>query len=251
MKLLSSLVWTPFGYALGSIGIIFIIPTCFLVILPLKQRLNILIYLWQAFAIWVCTFCFACRFQFFDRRNKEDQRRLAPGLYIGNHQSYTDIPVNLMTFQVPSIMKKQVLRIPLIGLLGLMAGAVSVDRQKKESRKKAFDAVMDRVKTGLPIQFYPEGTRNPDIKNGPLNYEKIKKTLLLSAFDHNIPVTAVSLYNTEKIIGPFGLIHPFITVGQIIHPVLYPSDYECAEDFAKACWQKVIDGYLELKQSIE
>lgn len=43
-------------------------------------------------------------------------------LYIANHQSYIDIPLIITKFQVPPIMKKEVLYIPIIGLVGWAMG---------------------------------------------------------------------------------------------------------------------------------
>ena len=55
-------------------------------------------------------------------------------LYISNHQSWLDIPiVNKYTHTV-SLSKKQVRRLPLIGILIIYAGPIIVDREDQSSR---------------------------------------------------------------------------------------------------------------------
>lgn len=207
--------------------------------------------------IWITFFNIVVKTVFFARVHKEDHRdeasknKISPeGLYIANHQSFGDIPLVFSKILMPPIMKKQVLYIPVLGLSAFASGAIVVDRDSKESRKRVFEISKSEL-TGprRQLQYYPEGTRRKDGGEGPKPVEEIKSALIHVAFEEKIPVYPISIYGTPKIING-GLIQPFQKVGIIFHSPVAPHAFQNKENFTKACWQKVIDGYFDLKTKI-
>jgi 1-acyl-sn-glycerol-3-phosphate acyltransferase len=213
--------------------------------LPLKLRVGFVRHFWQIFARYTLTWGCFCQVYTEDHRPSNLKSYPYVGLYIANHQSYMDIPLMLSQYQIPPIMKKEVLYIPIIGFMGWASGALAVSRGKRDSRKRVFIKARERlVQHRFALQYYPEGTRSKD--GQPKPYDKLKVTLIHLAFSENIPVIPVSMYGTNQVLSPKGLIRYGKKVAIKTHTPLYPKDFSNANEFARACWQKVIAGHAEL-----
>lgn len=184
-----------------------------------------------------------------DHRSPEFRTKPPFGLYVANHQSYIDIPLIFSMYQVPPIMKKEVLYIPLVGLMGWIAGAMPVSRSSQGSRKRVFIQTRDRIlKDRIGVQVYPEGTRSKIAR--PKSYEEVKKTLLVFAWNEKIPVIPNSIYGTRGVLTKKGFIRPGRHIGIIIHKEILPENYPTSEEFAKACWMKVLEGYEQMEAKL-
>jgi 1-acyl-sn-glycerol-3-phosphate acyltransferase len=187
-----------------------------------------------------------------DERDDDIKKQRQPqGLHIANHQSFIDIPLVLTTLQIPPIMKREVLYIPIFGLCGYASGAIIVDRSRKDSRKKVFELAKNRLVAEFKsLQYYPEGTRQ---RSGfePKDFSEIKTPLMEFAYDQGIPLYPISLYGTKKVLShKTGIIRYFQKLGIKNHKPLYPQDFESKEEFLKAGWKKVQDGYYELAEKL-
>lgn len=184
-----------------------------------------------------------------DRRTVESKSQSERGLFIANHQSFFDIPMIVTMIQVPPIMKKEVLYVPFVGLLGWICGAVPFSRSNMASKRKVLDLVKKRILTQkMSVQVYPEGTRS---KTGiPAPYEKTARALIILAYKEKIPVTPVSMYGTRGIFNSIGLVNAGKHLGIIIHSEQHPEKFESADLFAKACWDLVVRGHEELTERI-
>lgn len=83
-------------------------------------------------------------------------------LYVGNHRSYFDILVGYMT--VPGltgfVAKKEMLKIPCLCTWMQMVNCLFLDRVDiKEGLKTILEGI-EKVKSGISIWIFPEGTRN-------------------------------------------------------------------------------------------
>lgn len=226
-------------------------PTCFIAIpFSLRRRLLIICPVWQ--------FCsrlllrYGCQVKLDiseDNRSPEYQVLPAHGLYIANHQSYIDIPLIFTKYQVPPIMKKEVLYIPIFGWLAFVSGAMPVSRSSNNSRKKVFSDARKRIiDLKIGVQVYPEGTRS---KNAlPREFNDVKSTLIVFAFKEKIPVIPTSIYGTRGVLTKHGFIKPNRHVGIIVHKEIYPGNYETADEFSKACWGKVREGHDKIKAQL-
>jgi 1-acyl-sn-glycerol-3-phosphate acyltransferase len=194
--------------------------------------------------------CFA-KIKIIDRRGHGDRDFLfTPQVFISNHQSLLDIPLTLLKFQVPPIMKKQVLYIPVIGIMGWAAGSVIVDRTSRGSRKQVLLKCKKRLmEEKFTLHYYPEGTRNRE-SDRPKEFEKIKTPLIRLAFQSQVPVNPVSLCGTQKINRKGGLFYPGQKIGMLLSEPIDPKNFSDEEAFAKACWNQVQTGYDELKNII-
>ena len=85
-----------------------------------------------------------------------------PVLYVGNHRSYFDI---LLTYtRVPRITgyvaKKEMEKIPLLSIWMRNLHCLFLDRDNIKEGLKTILTAIDKIKSGISICIFPEGTRN-------------------------------------------------------------------------------------------
>ena len=88
-----------------------------------------------------------------------------PGLLLCNHRSYLDPAPLLRDLRALPVGKAEIAHWPIIGLGCKLSGIILVDRNSPEGRLKARNQMNKKLKEGLSIINYPEGTtyRGPEI----------------------------------------------------------------------------------------
>lgn len=83
-------------------------------------------------------------------------------IYLANHQSLFDIPVLLSTVpgQVRMMAKRSLFRIPIFGWALSAGGFIPIDRGDRSTARQSFAAAMKRLRGGISILLFPEGTRS-------------------------------------------------------------------------------------------
>lgn len=189
-----------------------------------------------------------CKPYLIDRRSQPYRSNLPRALYICNHKSIWDIPLVISNYQIVPIMKKELLGIPLFGLIARASTVIPVDRKDPLSRTQVVKEVQKRLNENLPIQFYPEGTRSKTSE--PKAYKDIKSTLLMLAYKENVTVVPTAIWGTDNINSKWGLTKFPVRLGLIVQKELYPKDFPDEESFAKACWEQVLAAYAELNLAL-
>lgn len=217
---------------------------------PLRRRLKIVCPVWGLSSRLLLRY--GCQVHLDikeDHRSEEYKAVPAYGLYIANHQSYIDIPLIFTKYQVPPIMKKEVLYIPILGWMAYASGAMPVSRSSNQSRKKVFiDARRRIIDQRIGVQVYPEGTRSKTAI--PKEFTEVKKTLMVFAFNEKIPVIPTSIYGTRGVLTANGFVKPNRHIGIIVHKEIDPKNFESAEAFSFACWEKVREGHASIKSQL-
>lgn len=78
-------------------------------------------------------------------------------LLIANHPSaFEDIGIPAL-FDVDCLAKHEVRHWPIVGAISELAGTLFVDREDRESRHDAYDAIVERLREGRNVALYPEG----------------------------------------------------------------------------------------------
>ncbi len=85
-----------------------------------------------------------------------------PVLYIGNHRSYFDILITYVRVPRPTgyIAKKEILRVPLLRDWMRYLHCLFLDRQDIKQGMNTILQGIEKVKSGISICIFPEGTRN-------------------------------------------------------------------------------------------
>lgn len=95
-------------------------------------------------------------------KGEENAPKNEPVLYVGNHRSYFDIVITYS--RVPDltgyIAKKEMLRWPLLVNWMKNLHCLFLDRQDVKQGLKTILTAIDKVKAGISICIFPEGTRN-------------------------------------------------------------------------------------------
>jgi 1-acyl-sn-glycerol-3-phosphate acyltransferase len=119
-----------------------------------------------------------------------------PYIYMPNHQSNFDIPVLLghLPVQFRWLAKRELFKIPIFGRAMRKAGYISIDRYDRESAFKSLDVAAQKVKSGVSVLIFPEGTRSRDGK-----IRAFKKGGFVLAIDSGVPIVPVVIKGTYAI----------------------------------------------------
>jgi 1-acyl-sn-glycerol-3-phosphate acyltransferase len=164
-------------------------------------------------------------------------------IYMSNHQSNFDIPVLLGRLEVQFrwLAKSELFKIPIFGHAMRKVGYISIDRNNRESAFESLKMVARKIKNGVSVLIFPEGTRSRDGKIRPF-----KKGGFVVAIDSGIPIVPIVITGTRTIMTKGSLrINPG-KVNMIIHPPIQTSQY--TRETKGALMEKVrqvIDGSLE------
>lgn len=249
--ILCKIFWTTVHMIVATILFTFLglIALCTWII-PLPQRFLWIGPLWQFFSLWLFRVVLLTKIKKIDRRSEVFHSPTQVALYIANHQSIWDIPLILSTFQVAPIMKKEILKIPIFGLAAYVSGAIPVDRKNKDSRRLVIEKIKNRLQQGIPVQIYPEGTRNK-LSHYPKIIAELKTSSMEIAYDLAIPVIPVALWGTGHLQNACKLINWKQPVGILLQQELRPQNFATKEQFINQCWEQVIKGHQELEQMLQ
>lgn len=120
-------------------------------------------------------------------------------LYVGNHRSYFDILTGYVT--VPGltgfVAKKEMLRYPLLSDWMNNVNCLFLDRKNMKEGLKTILTGIEKVKSGISIWIFPEGTRNrnKDVRE----MMEFKEGSLKIAEKSGCPVIPVALTGTAEI----------------------------------------------------
>ena len=138
-------------------------------------------------------------------------------IYMANHTSNFDIPVLLgyLPVQFRWLAKAELFRIPIFGYAMHRCGYISIDRFNHAAAVKSLSTAARRIREGVSVLIFPEGTRSWDGQVGPF-----KKGGFVVAVDAGVPIVPVFIRGTRTIM-PKGkrLITPGSVTMEIFSPV--------------------------------
>ena len=141
-----------------------------------------------------------------------------------NHVSYLDpMVMGIVTGRRLNYMaKEELLQKPVLGFILKALWTFPVKRNKAD--KRALRESLDRLKKGLPLLLFPEGTRH-----GTPGEKKIEAGVGFLAIKANVPVVPVFIDGSQKVLPPgakfFRRNKVFVRYGK---PIIFSSnaDYE-------------------------
>lgn len=137
-------------------------------------------------------------------------------LFMSNHQSNFDIPILMSAFdqlQVRWVSKREVRKVPIIGLCMQRTQQVLVDRESPTQAVAVIRQVKTLLDAGISAVFFPEGTRTRD---GRL--QEFKPGGFAVAVEAGVPVAPITVKGSRAIWPPGGLYIRPGTVEVIFHP---------------------------------
>jgi 1-acyl-sn-glycerol-3-phosphate acyltransferase len=172
-----------------------------------------------------------------------------PYIYMPNHQSNFDIPVLLghLKVQFRWLAKMELFKIPIFGRAMRKAGYISIDRHDRQSAFNSLDTAAQKIKNGVSVLIFPEGTRSRDGK-----IRAFKKGGFVLAIDSGVPIVPVVIKGTYEIMtkGKFR-VNPG-HVSMVVHKPIDTSAYtrETKEGLMESVRQVICDG-LEANETGE
>jgi len=88
----------------------------------------------------------------------EGQPPAGSTLIVANHLSYLDIAIASVAVPCAFVAKQEIGSWPFFGPLSKMGGAIFVDRSSRADAWETADAMALRLKEGVPVVLFPEGT---------------------------------------------------------------------------------------------
>ncbi len=174
-------------------------------------------------------------------------------IFMSNHVSNLDPPVLLPMLPGRSsvLLKKELMRIPILGTAMRMAKFVPVERgSRRDAAQASVVAAADALRSGLHILVYPEGTRSRD---GRLS--TFKKGPFYLAQQTGAPIIPIAISGTESMMHKgSAAITPGLARVQLL-AAIDPSEYSSREEILKAVHRAIAhalpeemkpDGYLTM-----
>jgi 1-acyl-sn-glycerol-3-phosphate acyltransferase len=120
-----------------------------------------------------------------------------PSVYMPNHVSFLDGP--LVMVLIPGvarvILKKSILRIPVVGMGMRHVGFVPVDRKGAAGGKRSIARAVRLMRTrGYSFLVFPEGTRSRDGRIG-----KFRRGGFFLALESGAPIVPVTIMGTREL----------------------------------------------------
>jgi len=150
-----------------------------------------------------------------------------PTIFVANHQSTIDIPVLFFALPVDFrfVAKKALKYVPFLGWYMSLANFVFVDRGNHREAVASLDEAARRIRGGISIAMFPEGTRSGDCRVLPF-----KKGPFALAMKAGVQVVPVTIEGTGRLMpknswnitpGPIK-----VMVGKPIEPAPFGEDRE-------------------------
>jgi 1-acyl-sn-glycerol-3-phosphate acyltransferase len=126
----------------------------------------------------------------------------APCVVVANHASYIDgvVAVAALPPDFAFVIKKEMVRVPLAGLLLRRLGSEFVERFNRHKGASDARRVLRLAATGQSLVFFPEGTFD-----GRPQIGKFLGGAFAIAERSEMPVVAVAIHGTREVLPPGGL----------------------------------------------
>jgi 1-acyl-sn-glycerol-3-phosphate acyltransferase len=130
----------------------------------------------------------------------EGRRHVLPGqsyVIASNHQSLFDILVlyGWIGLDIRWVMKQELRSVPGLGVACDRLGHIYIDRSDHESAVASINAARERIRDGISVLFFPEGTRSDSGRLRPF-----KKGAFRFAVDTGLPVLPVTVIGTRNVL---------------------------------------------------
>jgi 1-acyl-sn-glycerol-3-phosphate acyltransferase len=119
-----------------------------------------------------------------------------PYIFMSNHQGGYDIFAlhGHLPFDFKWLAKKELFSIPFFGWTLTAAGYISIDRKGSRDTVRAMNEAAQRIRDGMSVVIFPEGSRSPDGSIQPF-----KKGGFTLAIKSKVPIVPVAVVGSREI----------------------------------------------------
>ncbi len=205
---------------------------------------------------WIARWLWApLLFKIFRSRVEVDGEVLDPDrnyVFVMNHQSSLDIPAAFLAIRRPFrfIAKRDLLWYPFLGFYLWRTGCVLVDRENPERAYASLARAAPRLRAGLNLLAFPEGTRTRDG-----NVRAFKRGAFVLAQAAGVPIVPVAINGAAFVTPRRRLSYRPGTVrlrlGEAIDTRGYGADRENTDRLREEARRRVVELYREIGGSGE
>jgi len=126
----------------------------------------------------------------------ENLKGEGPYIFMSNHQGSYDIFALLghLPYQFKWLAKKELFSIPFFGWVMAAAGYISIDREGTRKTVEAMNVAAQKIRDGMSVVIFPEGSRSPDGSIQPL-----KKGGFTLAIKSKVPIIPIAISGSRDI----------------------------------------------------
>jgi len=126
-----------------------------------------------------------------------------PYVFMSNHQSHFDVlaaVAALPAFQLRWVAKKELTNVPVFGWALRHSDHIIIDRSNHVQTIKSLRAASEKMRGGLSVIIFPEGTRGP----GDGTMLPWKRGGFVLALDAGIPIVPIAVEGSADVLGRRG-----------------------------------------------
>ncbi len=128
-------------------------------------------------------------------RNGERVSRTEPRVYVSNHVSWFEIfALATVVDRYRFVAKKEIQRVPLFGRAAGEVAAIYIERNNRKAAFTAYEEAAKRIKGGLNVVVFPEGTRGRSYELRPF-----KKGPFVLAIAAQVPIVPVMTWGSKEV----------------------------------------------------
>lgn len=152
---------------------------------------------WRWFRVYDRIVYFLCGFRIRAVREGASGDDVGPAVYVSNHQAMLDIPALALAIDAPFVFvaRGSLRRVPLVGSVLDRSPCVFIDRNAPGGAQQALTESTERLRDGISVLFFPEGTRS---FTGDLL--PFRRGAFQVAMDADVPVVPVALGDTHHLL---------------------------------------------------
>lgn len=181
-------------------------------------------------------------------RGKENIPTDTPVLYVANHRSFFDILIAYVQVLSPTgfISKKEMLKWPLLRDWMRYLHCLFLDRENVKEGLKTILTAIEKIKSGISIFVFPEGTRNKVNDT----FLPIHEGSLKIAVKTGVPVVPVSIVNSAAIFeDQFPKIKKTTVIVEYCKPILVKElNIEERKQVGACAFSVISDTYFKNKE---
>lgn len=161
-----------------------------------------------------------------------------PVLYVANHESFFDVIFSLTRLpgRICFIAKRSFEKIPIFAQALQLYDTLFIDRDDIKQGLKTILEAIERVRAGMSVFIFPEGTRSRD---GKMN--EFKEGSMKIATKSGCPIVPIAISNTANVFeNHFPKVSSVPVVIEALDPVM-PQDYDAKQQkhLGKLCKERI------------